>query len=638
MSLLLVLSSVNADISRTNLDDSYTVCEGSSHRTYPPRTPPAQMPGWPKQMPAAPLFAPSGLVLADINGDGYCEILGGTTSNAFYVWDYQGNLLTGWPKTGIEEIQTKAAVADIDTTFPGLEIIVPGRANTLYAWHNDGTNVPGWPQIVGETGGFKSAVIFDVDGDGDLEVILGQRYYPEGRVRIFHHDGTPLAGWPKVVDYMCVSTPSVGDVDNDGVIEICAVSFNSAYLWDKDGNDEPGWPKLNIAGGAIGGGISYAQPVLSDITGDGNSDVLVATYTDYYDSVKVWQYDGSGYAGWPKSYPGPQSYVTPVTGDIDGDGDYEIFGGGHTSYNGFLARHHTGGQVSGWPVQIHNNECSPIIFDLDDDGDREVIVGENDTTGYLLAFHGNGTMVDDWPIQTTINIYVNSASVADVDGDGDIEIGLLAADGTVNLWTIEDVPLRTYLIDWGTFFHDNWNTGWVHPLAPANLVADVSGDTVTLSWDANGEPDIAGYHVYRSDVSGGPYDRINEDIVAELAYADVPGAGDYYYCVTAQIYAMTESRLSNEVTAPVGVNELTDKMVTDIIVYPNPFSNSISFSSPAAGDMRIRIYDVTGSLVEEMTGQGDVIWQTHHRIPQGIYFADITVGEKQTTRKIIKLD
>ncbi len=631
--LLLFLSTAQIDISRTNLDDTYTVVEGSHHKTYPTRTPPQQMPGWPKQMPAAPFFAPSGVVLADINEDGHCEVLTGTTSNAFYIWDYQGNLLTGWPKTGIEEIQTKAAVADIDTSFPGLEIIVPGRTNTLYAWHLDGTNVPGWPQIVGETGGFKSAVIFDIDGDDDLEIILGQRNYPDGWVRVYHHDGTPYAGWPKTVDYMCVATPSVGDVDSDGVIEICAVSFYSVYLWDKDGNDEPGWPKLNMATG-----MSYAQPVLCDITGDGNSDIIIAYWNNWYDSVQVYQYDGSGYAGWPKEYPGPQSYCTPVAADIDGDSDYEIFGGGHTSYQGFLARHHTGGQVQGWPVEIYNNECSPIVFDLDDDGDREVIVGENDGTGYLYAFHGNGTTVDDWPIQTTINIYVNSASVADVDGDGDIEIALLAADGTVNLWTVDGVALRNYLIDWGTFFHDNWNTGWVHPLPPENLLAGISGDTVSLSWDANVEPDIAGYNVYRSDVSGGPYDKINDEVVADLMYADVPGTGDYYYCVTAQIYAVTESRLSNEVTAPVGVSEVTENLVTDMNVFPNPFHSSVSFSSRSASALSIRIYDVAGSLVEQIAGQGSVTWQTDDKIPQGIYFADINAGGYQTTRKIIKLN
>ncbi|UCD19310.1 MAG: VCBS repeat-containing protein [candidate division WOR-3 bacterium] len=624
------LAKTNGSI--TNLDDSHTSFSESYVKTYPARTPPQQMPGWPNQMPVPPLFAPAGVALADIDGDGYCEVLTGTTQGAFYVWDYQGNLLTGWPKTGIEAIQTKAAVADIDTSFPGLEIIVPGRLNIVYAWHSDGTNVPGWPQIVGETGGFKSPVVFDIDGDGDLEIIIGQRDYPQGRVRAYHHDGTPCAGWPKTVDYMCVATPSVGDVDNDGVIEICAVSFNSVYLWDKDGNDEPGWPQLNMASG-----MSYAQPVLCDITGDGMNEIIVAYWTNWYDSVNVYLYDGSSYGGWPKSYPGPQSYVTPVAADIDGDGDYEIFGGGHTSYNCFLARHHTGAPVSGWPVDVHNNECSPIVFDLDDDGDREVIVGENSPEGYLYAFHGNGTMVDDWPIQNTINVYVNSASVADVDADGDIEIALLVADGTVNLWTIEDVSLRNYLVEWGTFFHDNWNTGWVHPLPPQNLNADVNGDTVSLSWDMNGEPDIAGYNVYRSDVLGGPYDKINEEVIAELTYVDIPGTGDYYYCVTAQIYAVTESRLSNEVTASVGVNEGSNYQVSSISVSPNPFQNTVTFASGLNKDMTVTIYDAAGSRVEEIDGQGSVVWHAEKDLSQGVYFAVINAGGQEMVKKVIKL-
>jgi len=628
MSALILCMLLSSSV--TNLDDSHTAAPVTQAPLHSSRTAPALMPGWPVQIPSVPTFAPTGVVLADIDEDGSCEVLTGTTMNAYYVWDYAGHLMSGWPKTGIEEIQTKAAVADIDTAYPGLEIIVPGRANTLYAWHNDGTNVPGWPQTVGETGGFKSAVIFDLDADGDLEIILGQRNYPDGTVRVYHHDGTPYAGWPKTVDYMCVATPSVGDIDNDGTIEICALSFYSVYLWDKDGNDEPGWPKLNAYGGT-----SYAQPVLCDVTEDGYAEVIYAYYTNYYDSVNIYQYDGTGYAGWPKSFPGPQAYVTPVAADIDADGDYEIFGGGHSSDQSFLARHHTGAPVAGWPVDVHNLECSPIVFDLDDDGDREVIVGENDAPGRLMAFHGNGTMVDDWPITLSANVYVNSASVADVDADGDIEIGLICPDGNVYLWTIEDVMLRPYLVDWGTFFHDNWNTGWVHPLPPANLIADFSGDTVTLSWDENTEPDIAGYHVYRSAVTGGPYTRINETTIPDPMYVDIPGTGEYYYCVTAQIQALTESRLSNEVYAPVGVEEHRQQEISGLTVYPNPFRTHITFSTLLQDDMRVRIYDITGSLIDEITGKTAVTWES--TCPQGIYFAGIKIGDQEEMRKIIKL-
>lgn len=637
---LLNTATIEAGRFQTNLDNSHSRIGTAriSDIREAGRAAPQQMPGWPQHMPVPASFAPSGVVLADINHDGYCEILAGTTLNAFYVWDYQGNPLTGWPKTGLEEIQTKAAVADIDTAFPGLEIIVPGRTNTLYAWHSDGTNVPGWPQTVGETSGFESAVIFDIDGDGDLEIILGQRYYPEGRVRVFHHDGTPYAGWPKVLDYMCVATPSVGDVDNDGIIEICALSFNSAYLWDKDGNNEPGWPKLNIAGGVIGGGISYAQPVLSDIDSDGYCEILVAYHTNYDDSVNIFNHDGTVCQGWPRQYPGPQSYMTPVTADIDADGDLEIFGGGHVNINSMLARHHTGAQIGGWPVDVDNVECSPIVFDLDDDGYREVLVGDNMTPGNFFAFERNGQVAVDWPVATTAAAYVNSASVADVDGDGDIEVAFLVGDGTVNLWTIDGVVLRNYLIDWGTFFHDNWNTGWVHPLPPVNLSANISADTVFLTWDANGEPDIAGYNIYRSALGGGPYDRVNATVAPGPSYWDIPGSGEYYYCVTAQIQARTESRLSNEVEAMVGVAEGSNYGVAGLSVAPNPFRNTITFSAASLQEMKVRIYDVSGAFVEELHGQGSIVWRAGGTVAQGVYFADIMNGAQRSIRKVVKLD
>lgn len=395
----------------------------------------------------------------------------------------------------------------------------------------------------------------------------------------------------------------------------------------------PGWPKINAAPG-----MSYSQPVLSDVTGDGICDIIYAYYGYGVDYVNILQHDGSAYGSWPKQYPGPQSYMTPVTADIDGDGDLEIFGGGHVSGDAsFLARHHVGAPVSGWPVVVDNVECSPIVFDLDDDGLREVLVGDNLTPGDFLAFRGNGAIAAEWPLVTTAGTMVNSAAVADVDGDGDIEIAPVVADGTVNLWTLDGVALRRYLVDWGAFYHDNWNTGWVHPRPPVNLSANTSADTVYLSWGANSEPDIAGYNVYRSDVTGGPYEKISGAVVAEPVYVDLPGVGTYYYCVTAQIHAVAESRLSNEVSALTGVSEGSNYGIAGVNVAPNPFRHTLTFSSGLTNELKIRIYDASGSLVDEISGQGIVVWRAEESVAQGVYFADIETGGQELIQKIIKL-
>jgi hypothetical protein len=649
----------------TDFDFIYTDIDGkSNYEPFKPvefepaamenfRTEPIQMPGWPINIGQNSNYPPSGICLADIYGDGLLAIIAGSSNGEFHVWNYLGNDLPGWPKTGLEPIRAKSAVGDIDPDYPGLEIVVFGETSTLYVWHNDGTGVPGWPQNIGSGGHLRAPVIFDIDDDGSLEIITGQ-----GNVSVYNHDGTIYPGWPQSIG--CVATPSVADVDNNGIVEICAVSYNSIYLWDKDGNPEPGWPKLDVAGAT-----SYAQPTLADLDDDGDLEILHAYYdqwaTPSQNHVAIYHHDGTDFDNWPQIYPGPHTYVTPVVGDIDNDGDLEIFGGGHTF--DIMVKHHTGETVTGWPAQIGSAlECSPIVFDIDDDGSRDAVVAENGIVGManMWAFHSDASTVEDWPIDIFAPAMVNSPAVGDVDGDGDIEIALIVLGGTVSLWTLEDVQYRSYLTEWGTYFHDNWNTGWFHPLSPQNLTYESSGSTVTLNWSANTESDIAGYNVYRGDTSGGPYARINSTLITETFYNDIPGVEDNYYCVTAEIKAGSESRLSTEVFGQVGVDDELPEPLISISNYPNPFNptTTISFSlttehnglrqgyAGPAESTKIIIYNLKGQKIKTFDVipnevEGSVVWNgTDDKgkpVSSGIYFYKIKAGKFSDTKKMILL-
>ena len=71
------------------------------------------------------------------------------------------------------------------------------------------------------------------------------------------------------------------------------------------------------------------------------------------------------------------------------------------------------------------------------------------------------------------------------------------------------------------------------PATPTNLRATASANSVELSWDANSEPDLAGYIVYRS-VNGGAFEKVAN--VSEIpAYSDKPveAGKTYRYVVTA---------------------------------------------------------------------------------------------------------
>ena len=86
---------------------------------------------------------------------------------------------------------------------------------------------------------------------------------------------------------------------------------------------------------------------------------------------------------------------------------------------------------------------------------------------------------------------------------------------------------------------------------PALLQRD-KGHSVTLTWQASRSP-AKGYNVYRTTKSGGPYWRINPDLVEGLRFQDqdVKSSTTYYYVIRAVDADGRESVNSSEITAKV---------------------------------------------------------------------------------------
>jgi hypothetical protein len=89
------------------------------------------------------------------------------------------------------------------------------------------------------------------------------------------------------------------------------------------------------------------------------------------------------------------------------------------------------------------------------------------------------------------------------------------------------------------------------PAAPTGLAATAGSQAVSLNWDDNTEPDLAGYNVYRSTTSGSGYDKLNFSIMSDSNYTDntVINGIPYYYVVTAVDANDQESDYSNEASA-----------------------------------------------------------------------------------------
>jgi len=290
-----------------------------------------------------------------------------------------------------------------------------------------------------------------------------------------------------------------------------------------------------------------------------------------------------------------------------------------------------GTEESGWPFYFTGFlEGTPVAFDFDNDGDIELLVANNSTPGAIYVLNYNGTQVPGAPFDVQGTFMVNGATVGDADGDGDVEICLLVTSGTtsyVNLFTLDSLPYKGYLAPYFSWFHDLWNTGWMHPEAPQglSLYVPVRAD-VFVQWNKNPEPDIKGYFIYRSDSAGGPYDRLNSSPYVDTFYIDTSAiAGHtYFYTVSAVIEAGTESYLSSEdsITATSAVCESTETNDRLTLFCPTLNRNTLTIEFSNLNENRnnkIAVIDVTGRKVKE--------WQIYKSkgllkisLHRGIYF------------------
>ncbi len=92
--------------------------------------------------------------------------------------------------------------------------------------------------------------------------------------------------------------------------------------------------------------------------------------------------------------------------------------------------------------------------------------------------------------------------------------------------------------------------GGIHQAVAVTLTVTAQ---VSLSWNPSSSPGIAGYNIYRSTVSGGPYTKVNSSLDPNVTYNDqaVQDGYTYYYVTTAVDNQGNESSYSNQASAYV---------------------------------------------------------------------------------------
>jgi hypothetical protein len=463
------------------------------HGALPPEKPGRgeipQMPGFPTSMGADPYFAPTrGLVFADLDGDGDLEIITSSTDNRIYAWDYRGDPMPGFPVTTIGMAQYAPSVGDLDGDGD-VEIVQCTRGMTnggrLYVLDHLGNPLPGFPKSVNNNNVESCPTLYDLDDDGVMEIIVGERAYPLGYLHIFEIDGSEWGGnWPVELDHVPTGTAAVGDVDADGAVEIFYMSYNSMYLLELDGTTLPGWPRQ-----ITNANFSYQSAALADLDGDGDREIVVGAHRDAA-GCYVFHHDGTTFPGWPKLL-GTWTYCPPTVTDLEGDGELEILDGRAGAFGGysncFWAWTASGLIKPGFPYASAHGGGSdgPLtVADINGDGLMEIFADHNvmetaTQQGWLFGVDAFGNDLPSFPLRPQGFTYMNGATIGDVDGDGDYELGVVSyyeSDVDVNLYDLPDVYSATSR-DWKVYHARNCRGGLYQPLP--SCPGDVDGDDDT---------------------------------------------------------------------------------------------------------------------------------------------------------------
>jgi hypothetical protein len=267
-------------------------------------------------------------VVADLDGDGTPEVGVADIEGDLHVWHNDGRPVNGFPVRGNRAFSyetacqvvrnarcdddgapdvrdhlntvdraftSQPAAADLDPTTRGLELIAGSNDGHIYAWHADGTPVKGWPVLLRDPAKVKSVdpVTHRITYTADAEAHFGRKV---------------------------IATPSVGDVDGDGTLEV-ATNVNEEYAETPNTVD----PVVAAIGAVNATGNTRTYLLHHDGTAHPQTPRSAATpHPDDQAYVTGWPVPIAMLSLELLPYVGEGSNGQPVMADVDGNGKREI--------------------------------------------------------------------------------------------------------------------------------------------------------------------------------------------------------------------------------------------------------------------------------------------------------------------------
>lgn len=203
--------------------------------------------------------------------------------------------------------------------------------------------------------------------------------------------------------------------------------------------------------------------------------------------------------------------------------------------------------------------------------------------------------------------------------------------------------------DPNVFYDSNVDSGYsvdnLAPASPQQLAGSYSSPSVMLRWNANSEPDLRQYILYRSDHPNiNPSSIPSVAVTVDTSYVDsdpLPG-GVFYYLVIAQDIHGNQGPGSNELRiVATGIFERTGELPAENALYqnyPNPFNpkTNVAFDVARDGFVTVKVFNALGEEIITLVnnrlsaGRYDVTFDATEFM-SGVYYYRMTVSADGTT-------
>ena len=252
---------------------------------------------WTEHTIDANLNAAKSVHTADINGDGYMDVLGASRIDDDIIWwantDGSG---TVWVKYTIDgDFNWASSVYSGDINGDGhMDVVGAAQIDDDITWWENSNGFGSiWEEhtIDADFDGACSVCLVDINDDGYLDV-LGAAHYDDEITWWENTDGTGTVWTEHTIDanFDCANSVHSADINDDGYMDVlgAALITEEIVVWENTDGSGTTWNKYTIAD-SIGGAYSVHS---ADIDGDGYLDVLGSA--NYDDDIIWWHLGTTG--------------------------------------------------------------------------------------------------------------------------------------------------------------------------------------------------------------------------------------------------------------------------------------------------------------------------------------------------------